>query len=154
MWIATLCYLLRGDEVLLIRKLRGFGAGKYNGVGGKVEEGEDIWRAAMREVLEETGVEVKGLSYRGLLEFYAGGEEPEIIVHVFVSRDFAGEARPSDEAVPTWFKVGEIPYDEMWEDDRVWLPRVLEGRCVYGRFWFSGGFEKMLRYELSVYDGC
>ncbi|MEM4762187.1 MAG: 8-oxo-dGTP diphosphatase, partial [Thermofilum sp.] len=93
--IATLVFLLRGDEVLLIRKKRGFGQGKYNGVGGKVEQGENLVDAARREVLEEVGVKVGELEYRGVLEFYSSRREPDWVVHVFVSTDFEGEPRPS-----------------------------------------------------------
>lgn len=142
-YIATLVFLLRGDEVLLIRKKRGFGAGKFNGVGGKVEEGESLADAARREVLEEVGVRIKDLEYHGVLEFYSSKEEPDWIVHVFVSRDFEGEPRPTPEADPKWFKVTNLPLDEMWEDDRCWLPRVLRGEKIRGVFRFNDDYTRL-----------
>lgn len=148
--VATLCFLLRGDEVLLIRKKRGFGAGKLNGVGGRVETGEVVESAAAREVLEEVGVIARSLQPAGVLEFYSTGGEPDWVIHVFLCRVFESNPRPSDEAEPRWFKVDELPYSEMWDDDRVWLPHVLAGRRVRGKFWFNEGYTKLLKWELGV----
>lgn len=152
MYIATLVFLLKGNEVLLIRKKRGFGEGKYNGVGGKVEKGEDLVDAARREVLEEVGVRVRTLEYRGLLEFYSSGSEPDWVVHVFVTRDFEGEPRPSPEADPRWFKINELPLNEMWEDDRCWLPRVLRGEKVHGVFRFDSGYTRLISSSVKLLD--
>lgn len=147
---AVLCFLLRGSEVLLIRKKRGFGMGKINGVGGRVEEGESPEEAAIREVLEEVGIRVRSLKPAGTLEFCSGGAEPDWFIYVFTSRDFEGEARESEEAEPRWYRLDALPYSEMWEDDRVWLPHVLAGRSVRGRFWFDEGYTRLLKWELLV----
>jgi len=147
---ATLVFLRRGDEVLLIRKKRGFGAGKLNGVGGKLEEGENLEEAAAREVMEEVGVRVKSLKYAGRLEFYSGDPSPDWVVHVYVTADFEGEPRLSDEAEPRWYNVRELPFNEMWEDDRYWLPHVLNGKEVNARFWFNDDYTMLLRYALEV----
>ncbi|MCC6004003.1 MAG: 8-oxo-dGTP diphosphatase [Thermofilum sp.] len=151
MWLATLCYPMRSKEVLLIYKRRGFGAGKYNGVGGKIEPNEDIWQGVKREVREEVGLELLEVSYKGVLVFYAENEVPDIVVHVFTSRKFKGEPSPSEEALPQWFGIDQIPYDSMWEDDKIWLPHVLNGKNIYGQFWFKRDYSKMLKYNLSVY---
>jgi len=147
---AVLCFLLRGNRVLLIRKRKGFGAGKLAGVGGRLEPGESPEEAAVREVAEEVGVRVRRLEGVGVLRFYSTLPEPDWIVYVFVSREFEGRPVPSDEAEPAWFRVDELPYDEMWEDDRVWLSYALAGRRVEGRFWFDGSYSRMLRWELTV----
>lgn len=149
---ATLCFLLRDGKVLLIRKKRGFGAGKYNGVGGRVEEGEGPEEAAVREVWEEVGVRVLELEPAGVLEFYSGAREPDWVVYVYRSRRFVGEPRSSEEAEPRWFSVDELPFDDMWADDRVWLPHVLAGRCIRGKFWFSEDYGELLRWEVEVAD--
>jgi len=147
---ATLCFLLRGNEVLLIRKKRGFGAGKYNGVGGRVEEGESPEEAAVREVLEEVGVRVLELEPAGKLEFYSTSSRPDWVVYVYKSRRFEGEPRPSDEAEPRWFSVRSLPFEEMWADDRLWLPHVLAGHRVKGRFWFNEDYSALLRWEVEA----
>ncbi|WP_069806681.1 8-oxo-dGTP diphosphatase [Vulcanisaeta thermophila] len=140
-FVETLVYVVKGNSVLLIRKKRGLGAGYFNGIGGKVEEGEDIISAAVRECVEEVGVKPRDLEWRGLLEFwnYEDGKVESVhFVHVFVARDFEGEVRESEEAEPTWFSIESIPYDSMWDDDKYWLPKILSGSRVYARFVFNG----------------
>jgi len=147
--LAVLCYVVRGGRVLLIEKRRGFGAGKLNAPGGRVEPGESPERAAVRECEEETGLRPSRLRRAGVLEFYSRGGEPDWVVHVFVASDFSGEARPSDEAVPRWYPVSALPYDRMWEDDRHWLPYVLAGGVVRARFGYDPSYSRLLWYSVE-----
>ncbi|AGB37902.1 8-oxo-dGTP diphosphatase [Natronococcus occultus] len=141
---ATLCFPRREnggtDEVLLIEKRRGLGEGWYNGPGGKLEDGETPRECAVRETREEVGLEIDPdeLEKAGELSFLLDGE-CHTFCHVFRTRTFAGELRPSEEARPEWVPVEDVPYDRMWEDDRLWLPAVLEGDTVAGEFRFVGG---------------
>ena len=138
------CYLLRehggGDQVLLGRKKHGLGQGNYVGLGGKLEPGESAVDAAVREVLEESGVVVvaSDLEPRGLLTYHfphreAWSQESS----VFVCRAWAGDPVGSDELDPEWFAVDEVPFDEMWDDARRWLPEVLAGGRVRRTFVFG-----------------
>ncbi|AGB16987.1 ADP-ribose pyrophosphatase [Halovivax ruber XH-70] len=140
MYEGTLCFVVSDDEVLLIEKRRGLGEGWYNGPGGKREAGETIRECAIREVREEVGIDVDtpALSKAGELTFRLDGD-PQIHCHVFRTDRFDGEPRPSEEARPEWFPLDEVPYDQMWDDDHLWLPGVLQGRTVEGRFDFEGG---------------
>lgn len=128
------------DEVLLIEKRRGLGEGWYNGPGGKLEAGETPRECAVRETREEVGLEVDpaALEKAGELEFALDGEA-HTFCHVYRTRSFAGEPTATEEARPEWVPVDEVPYDRMWDDDHLWLPGVLEGRTVAGRFRFEGG---------------
>jgi 8-oxo-dGTP diphosphatase len=141
---ATLCFLLRegdgGEEVLLIEKRRGLGEGWYNGPGGKLEDGETPRECAARETREEVGLDVDpaDLEKAGELSFVLD-DEAHTFCHVFRTRTFTGDARPSAEARPEWVDVDDVPYDQMWEDDQLWLPGVLEGDTVVGEFRFVGG---------------
>lgn len=135
---ATLCYIIDDEEVLLIEKRRGLGSGLYNGPGGKIEPGETPREAIVREVAEEVHLEVFEPSKVGELMFIHDDEE-RLFVHVFRSESYAGEPRASPEARPEWFHRSELPYDDMWEDDRLWLPHVIEERPFEGSFVFSGG---------------
>ncbi len=133
---ATLVFTLKDDEVLLIRKKRGLGAGKINGPGGKLEQGETPRQCAMREVREELCISLLDTQPCGELRFqFTDGYS--IHVYVFISTRFEGTPTETDEAVPLWYKRSEIPYAEMWADDRIWLPRVLDGASVTGKFIFS-----------------
>lgn len=126
----TLCFLLRGDDVLLGFKKRGLGAGKLVGVGGKVEPGEDLRAAAVREVHEEIRVRVDpaDLEPAGRMHFvFPARPEWEQRVHVFLARSWTGDPVETDELRPEWFSTFSLPTERMWEDNRLWLPDALAG---------------------------
>ena len=133
---ATLLFVIRGGEILLIRKLRGLGAGKINGPGGRIDPGETPLACAIREVEEELRVTPLGVEDRGELRFqFVDGHS--IHAFVFSAEDCLGEPQQTPEAVPLWTPLGRIPWDEMWADDRHWLPLLLAGDDVDGRFLFD-----------------
>lgn len=144
---ANLCFVRNGDELLLIRKKRGLGAGKINGPGGKVEPGETPLESAIRETFEELGVTPLDPQQIGELwfEFRDG-----LRLHctVFLARRFQGEARETEEAIPRWTHIDAMPYDEMWEDDRHWLPLLISDQRFRGRFTFEG--ERMLEKQVEI----
>ena len=134
---ATLCFVVRGGEILLIRKKRGLGAGKVNGPGGRIEPGESALACAIRETQEELCVTPVDPEWRGDLHFqFVDGYG--LHCAVFTAGDCEGEATETDEAAPLWTPLDAIPFDEMWEDDVHWLPGVLDGRNFRGYFDFDG----------------
>lgn len=136
---ATLVFVIRDGQILLIRKKRGLGAGKINGPGGKLDPGETFLACAIREVEEELCVTPLGLEERGTLWFqFVNGGGYGMEVRVFVAAGCRGEPCETAEAVPLWTSLACIPYDEMWADDRVWLPLLLAGQSVCGRFIYDG----------------
>ena len=143
----TLVFVVRGDELLLMRKLRGLGAGKINAPGGKLDPGEAPLACAIRETREEVCVTPRELSVAGRnrFQFTDGGA---IDVRVFRAAGCEGEPQPTAEADPFWAQVSRIPYAEMWEDDALWLPHLLAGRAFSGRFLFEG--DRMLDWALEV----
>lgn len=144
---ATLVFVRRDDEVLLIRKKRGLGAGKINGPGGKLEASETPLQCAVREVREELLITPTGLQELGVNSFqFADGYG--IHVHVFTASGFEGTPTETAEAIPLWFKQDALPYDQMWEDDYLWVPLVLDNRRFAGRYLFDG--DRMLGYELDT----
>ena len=137
---ATLLFVFRndGDEVLLIHKKRGIGAGKVNAPGGKIDPGETAAQAAVREVKEEVGVDVGEVEEMGVLRFqFVDGEKLALRCNVFRSFESEGEAVETDEADPFWCRRDAVPYEQMWEDDRHWLPGMLEGKKFDGDFVFD-----------------
>ena len=149
--LLTLCIIHRHPRVLLGMKKRGFGAGKWNGFGGKVSGVETIEDAAKREMLEEAGIKLEDLDKVGILDFEFKGN-PEILqVHIFRSENFSGEPAESEEMRPQWFNINEIPYKEMWPDDIHWLPLFLSGKKFKGNFLF-GESDVILEKELAEVD--
>ncbi len=135
---ATLCFPVRGGKVLLGMKKRGFGEGKFNGFGGKVEEGESVEEAALREMREEVGLNAAELLKVGELEFvFPHADGWDQLVHVFLVEEWDGEPRETEEMRPEWFPKASVPFHKMWEDDPHWLPLVLAGEKVDARFVFA-----------------
>ncbi|MTI12516.1 8-oxo-dGTP diphosphatase [Sansalvadorimonas verongulae] len=133
---ATLVFVFKDDQVLLIKKKRGLGAGKINGPGGKLEPGETPEQCAIREVQEELHVTPENLTYHGenLFQFTNGYS---IHVHIYSTDQFEGTPTETDEAIPVWYPTNNLPYKEMWADDELWLPLVLEGKSFTGRYIFD-----------------
>lgn len=150
MKIVTLVIIHDHEKVLLGYKKRGFGSGRWNGFGGKVEAGETPEQAAHRELEEESGVKVKTLIPAGVLEFtFADGQN--LLCHLFRGSEILGEPVETEEMRPEWFAHHEIPYDQMWSDDRVWLPHLLAGKNFRAYFEFdSEAGNQFSRHELEL----
>ena len=143
--ILTLLFVRRthpttgAKEVLLGMKKRGFGQGKWNGFGGKVEPGETIEAAALRELEEESCLKASAAELRGKITF-TFLTIPEILkVHVFEAvGPIAGEPQETEEMLPQWYAEKDIPYDKMWADDQYWVPLFLEGKRFKALFEVGG----------------
>lgn len=150
---AVICYLKSGDDYLLLLKADGkFGGGFWNAPGGKIEQGEKADDAAIREVKEETGLDVKSLERFGSLEFYfgSGKKRPDWTAEVFQSTHFDGTVKEeSDEGKLKWFSKRELPLEKMWEDDRYWLPLLIEGTKFRGVFEFTKDSKKLVSYRVE-----
>ncbi len=142
---AVLGYIIRDGQILLIKKKRGHGRGKWNGPGGKMEFEEPSENCLRRELREEIGIKVKRERELGTLIFYENGKL-NWLVYLFRVEEYEGQPTESGEAYPLWFPLNEIPFDRMWEDDRHWLPLVIEGKSLQGEFWFEKG--KLIRYAV------
>ncbi|KAH9932216.1 NUDIX hydrolase domain-like protein [Fomitopsis serialis] len=162
----TNAFVRQDSKLLLGFKKRGLGKGLYNGFGGKVDPGETPAEAAVRELKEEAGITAK-LEHRGTLFFMSPEIAEAARIEVYYAEDFDGNITESEEMRPEWFAIPDtdarhhhiiqnprqvdgtsglrfIPYDEMWEDDAVWLPAFLSGRHFIGRadFGTAGRLQK------------
>ena len=138
----TLCYLIYDQKVLLGFKKRGFGKGKWNGFGGKIKEGESTTTALIREIKEESGIAVDedNLIDVGLLRFFYEGEEGEHVVKVFITTEVSGRAVETEEMKPKLFMINDLPLDQMWLSDSLWVPKLLSGMRVTGEIYFDGAY--------------
>jgi 8-oxo-dGTP diphosphatase len=138
---AVLCFIFQQDQVLLIEKLRGLGAGKVNAPGGRLEAGETPIQAAIREVQEEVSVTPHDPTQLGHLRFaFVDGYNLEC--WVFRADSHSGTPTVSNEAIPFWSKINELPYHRMWADDSEWIPFLIRREAFLGEFVFDG--DKML----------
>lgn len=128
----TLVYLFRNQEILLAMKKRGFGAGKWNGAGGKLKPGETPALAAIRETQEEIGVTPRLGEPHGRIDF-TDPDGSKWTVHVFRTEEFTGQPGESEEMQPRWFSLTDIPYDQCWDDDRYWLPLLITNKKFAAR---------------------
>lgn len=146
---STIVFLVTNHNVLLGLKKRGFGEAKWNGIGGKVNEGqESVLEAARREVLEEIGVQIQQLEHVATIDFHFESRPAwDQKVSVFLCNEWTGTPQESEEMVPQWFDQSRIPYLSMWEDDIYWLPSVLARKKLTGSFWFNA---KMRIQKLQI----
>ena len=122
-------------QILLGMKKRGFGVGKWNGFGGKIEQGETVEEGAYRELQEESSLHADSLVRRGYFVFNMKESKMLMRVHVFTSQHFSGEPTESDEMRPQWFDVESLPFELMWPDDQYWMPLLLkEDKVIMARF--------------------
>lgn len=149
--VFTLCIVYEKGRVLLGMKKRGFGKGKWNGFGGKVKARESIEEAMKRELKEEVGIIPCSFERKALFEFHFKDNPEYLEVHVFHIQAFEGEPQETEEMKPQWFSVSEIPFDQMWPDDKYWLPLFLEGKTLHGRFSFKDE-DTLLDYTLKEVD--
>ena len=156
--IMTVCCVHNGSQILLGEiKKEGPLKGKFNGFGGKVEEGETVEAAAKRELLEECCIVPLDMQKRGIINFIFDEEgnpfsgKPQVELHIYSVTEFEGEPTETNEMLPTWFSYDAIPYGKMWPDDQYWLPLVLKGKFFKGTFYLKDT-ELIKHYEFKEVD--
>ncbi len=133
---------LRDDKYIwLAMKKRGFGEGYWNGVGGKPDSNEPIENTAVRECEEEIEVTPLNLEHVATLDFYFPPEKSALgwdqQVVVYFSDKWDGEPKETEEMAPKRFSIEDLPYENMWDDDKLWLPKVIDGKFVRAKFHFD-----------------
>lgn len=119
----TLCYLERGNEYLMLHRVKkehDINRDKWIGIGGKFEDGESPEDCVRREVLEETGLTLNRLQYRGIITFVSD-EYPTEWMHLFTSDSFSGEMISCSEGNLEWIEKKRLRALPMWEGDQIFL---------------------------------
>lgn len=147
----TLAVIIKDKKILLQKKAKGlFGEELWNGVGGKIKPNESAVMGMVRELKEELSIDIKKLHLVGLLNF-SWEHLPHIKplrVWLYLIDEYIGSPQSSSEGKIKWFKLTEIPYSKMWDDDVYWLRKIIDGKKVIGNFIFGKG-NKILLYNLQ-----
>jgi 8-oxo-dGTP diphosphatase len=139
----VICHVIKGDSILLIRPDTGIGKGKWNAPYGEMNAGEKPNKSAIRNVFQKTGLYVNKTFYHGTIRLFLNGKvEYTYKLQLFSTRLFSGDIKPNMEGEARWFKTSEIPYYEMWADDKYWVNLMLQGKK------FDADFSSMKRTRM------
>ena len=153
----TLLFLIKKSagkisHICLAMKKRRFGTGKWNGVGGKLEGAETLEEGLLREVEEEITVIPKNFKKIAMIDFiYSHKPEWDQVAHVYFCEEWEGDPRETEEMKPEWFSVNALPFESMWPDDPLWLPRAVSGENLKCRFVLTEG-DKLLEHKVEVVE--
>jgi 8-oxo-dGTP diphosphatase len=152
MKLATLCYVQKDGKTLMLhrtKKPNDIHEGKWNGLGGKLYLGETPEECVIREVKEESGLQIRRPSFRGILTFPAFKEEEDWYVYVFVAEDFSGEQIESDEGRLEWVATDQVPRLALWEGDPIFMKALERGEFFSGKFCYQDG--KLIDHHMVVH---
>jgi len=150
--LATLCYLKQDGHTLMVYRNKKPGdmhAGKWNGLGGKFEPGETPEECVIREVREESGLEIADPRLHGLLMF-PGFKGDDWYVFVFSATEFIGELINSPEGELRWVPDEELDSLSLWPSDRIFFQWMREGKFFSAKFVYKG--EEMKDWEVRFHS--
>ena len=123
----TLCYIEKNDCYLMLyrnKKKVDINKGKWIGVGGHFEDGEDADTCLLREVFEETGLTLLEYKLRGEIVFHI--DDLKEICYVYTATNFKGEIKECDEGVLKWIPKKEVLNLPLWEADPLFLEKLMK----------------------------
>ncbi len=150
--LATLCYIRDGEKTLMLhrnKKVNDMHEGKWNGLGGKVEEGESPEACAMREVLEESGLQVSRPQLKGFITFPDFDGENDWYVFVYRFDEFIGKLIDSPEGHLQWISKAELKDIPLWEGDRIFMDWLDQPGIFSAVFKYESG--ELLNWNVTWY---
>jgi len=154
MILASLCYVKRAGKTLMMHRIRREGdmhRGKWNGLGGKMMEGETPEECVIREVYEEAGIKIINPRLRGILTFPEFNKGVNWYAFVFTAGEFSGEpVGECDEGVLEWISDPEVTALNLWEGDKYFLRWIEDERFFSGKFCYNEG--RLLSHEVTFYE--
>ncbi|MGI0100392.1 MAG: NUDIX domain-containing protein [Candidatus Micrarchaeaceae archaeon] len=147
----VICHVIKGgSNILLIKPDEGINKDKWNAPGGKIDKNENHAKAAMRHVFQQTGLFVNKVFYNGTIRLFLNGKnEYSYRMHIYSTKLFSGDLKPNIKGEAKWFASADIPYYEMWADDKYWLGLVLQGKEFNADFFFDEKNEKIVKYSVK-----
>ena len=152
MQLATLCYVIDEDKTLMlhrIKKKNDVHEGKWNGLGGKFEQGETPEECAIREVKEECGLLMKNPKLHGFITFPLFDGKKDWYVFVFSAREFEGELIDSQEGKLEWIPNNKLLDLNLWEGDKIFIPWLKKDKFFSAKFVYENG--KFIEHNVEFY---
>lgn len=152
MKLATLCYIMKDNRTLMLyrnKKENDYHEGKWNGLGGKFEQGETPQECAIREVKEETGLTVFNPLLKGIITFPMFDTKEDWYVFLFVMKVFEGELIDSPEGHLEWIDNDKLDKLNLWEGDKIFIPWLFEEKFFSAKFNYENG--KFIDYTVDFY---
>ena len=149
--LATLCYLQKDGQTLMIcphNKKNIEYNGRWNGLGGKIQNGETPEECTIREVFEESNLRIKKLQLARFLTFSKIFKNEDWYCFVYKSTDFSGKLKESEEGNLEWVKNEEVLKRNLWEGDHVFLPYIFSDKLFSGKFFYDKG--KLLKHSINT----
>jgi len=153
MIIATLCYINDGKKTLMlhrIKKANDIHKGKWNGLGGKLEQGESPEECVIREVNEESGLIITNPKLRGIITFPKFDSVNDWLVFIYTVKKFKGNIKESKEGVLNWVKNKNLMDLNLWEGDKIFLKWLNKDKFFSAKFIYEN--KRLLDYKVVFYE--
>lgn len=153
--LATICYIDNGNELLLLhrnKKKNDVHEGKWISVGGKLEAGETPDECAKREILEETGLVVKSMDFKGVITFPDFTPGDDWYTYVFKVTEFSGQVIDCVEGTLEWVSYDEVLNKPTWEGDYELFKWILEDRPFFSAKFVYGSNQELLERQVTFYE--
>lgn len=150
--LATLCYVMHEGKTLMLfrnKKPNDYHEGKWNGLGGKFEDGESPEECAVREVEEESGLKMINPRMKGFITFPLFDGKKDWYVFLFTAEKFSGELIESSEGKLEWIPNDELVNLNLWDGDKIFLPWLFDDKYFSAKFVYENG--KYVSHEVNFY---
>lgn len=147
---STLCYIYRGDQVLMLhrtKKKNDMNHDKWLGIGGGIEAGESVEACLLREAKEETGLTLTRYRYRGVVDFASDIYEDEEM-HLYTADAFTGDLIQCDEGDLEWIDRSMLLRLPHWEGDAIFL-QLLDQNAPFFRLRLEYAGDRLVRAVLN-----
>ena len=152
MKIGTLCYIKKNNQTLMLHRVKkenDMHKNKWNGLGGKLIPGESPEECVIREIKEESGLNIKTPSLKGIITFPKFDNIEDWLVFVFTANKFSGDLIDSDEGNLKWIDDSDLLNLNMWEGDRIFIPWLSKNKLFSAKFYYSNN--NYIKHEVIFY---
>ena len=131
------------------KKPNDYHEGKWNGLGGKVDSGESPDECAIREIKEESGLDVYDPKFHGIITFPNFDQKNDWLVFIYSFKNFSGEIIDSPEGQLEWINDNKLLDLNLWEGDKIFLPWLTQNKFFEAKFNYDNG--KLVSHTVKFY---